>query len=290
MKADYRNRLLELADVEHVRSQVVTLRYLSDAERNTGPAVSAVGGGLALLTCPKYGQKLNRVVGLGLRSSCTSEDLNHIESLFRSAETPLSVHFCSLFSPGLEQTLKERGYGPDGSISVYYLDLISDAPTPADDGKIVVTKVLAHHEAKFKTVSLEGFRSGGRPPDLLSKLGSIAVRRNDTTLFLAHVDGELAGSAGLSVLEIDMSHIDPKIPPATRRHKVAQLYIDSTLPQFRGQGVHAALIARRIQMARDMGYELAMLVARSGTASARNARKAGFKFAYEKEILVKEWT
>jgi GNAT superfamily N-acetyltransferase len=84
---------------------------------------------------------------------------------------------------------------------------------------------------------------------------------------LARVDGKIAGSAGLSLIETPFGG-------------VAHLYIDSTLPEYRGRGVQAALIRARLAAAHRAGYDLASLSARPTNASSRNAEKSGFTLAY----------
>lgn len=60
----------------------------------------------------------------------------------------------------------------------------------------------------------------------------------------------------------------------------------NTHPRFRGSGLQAALLRRRIEDAAALGCDLAMAQAAPGTTSQRNMERAGLRLAYHKAI----WT
>ncbi|KPI35109.1 uncharacterized protein AB675_1325 [Cyphellophora attinorum] len=284
--------LLELADTQHILHQVEAYDTLQKETDSPGATITPIAGGLIVLTNPEYGQKLNRAVGLGVTRSATDNDLNNIESLFEQAQTAISFHLAGLARDDLKQRLAAKGYVANGSVNVYYMDLNETipGPHPDPDGRhpnIVIEEVDRTANAElFHDVSVEGFRSGGRSPELLSHLAELALRRDDTKLFFAYVDGKLAGSAAMATLEVPDSldsstRTDRPTQPFTT---ITQLYLDSTLPEFRGQGVHAALIRERLRLAQGHASAV-MLVARSASGSARNALRAGMKLAYEKQIF-----
>ncbi|KAI4855323.1 hypothetical protein E4T45_03240 [Aureobasidium sp. EXF-8846] len=126
----------------------------------------------------------------------------------------------------------------------------------------------------FVKASNEGFRSGGRPPELLRVLAESAAARPDTTLFSASIEGELVGTAGMAMVN-------------TGDKKIVVLYIDSCLPSARGRGVHKALLLERLRVARDRGFDLACATAREGSISAKNMEKVGFTKAYSCNIYTK---
>jgi GNAT superfamily N-acetyltransferase len=127
---------------------------------------------------------------------------------------------------------------------------------------------------EFPRICLAGFRDNGRPEFLLKTLARIAVSRADTLLYLATVDGKIVGSAGLALIE-------------TSKGKVAHLYIDSTLPEYRGRGIQAALIRARVSDAWKAGFDLASAGTRPANVSSRNVERAGFSLAYTKTTFVK---
>ena len=79
---------------------------------------------------------------------------------------------------------------------------------------------------------------------------------------VAEVDGQPAGTAALSVTQ-----------------GVAAFYGTSTLPEFRGRGVQAALLAARLHLAAEAGADLASVFVTPGSGSERNVRRAGFRVA-----------
>ena len=54
----------------------------------------------------------------------------------------------------------------------------------------------------------------------------------------------------------------------------------STVPEARNQGAQLALLEHRLRYAADAGCDLAMMCARPGSASQRNAERHGFRIAY----------
>jgi len=88
-------------------------------------------------------------------------------------------------------------------------------------------------------------------------------------LLLARVGGEPAGAAMLSV------HDD-----------VGYLAAGSVLPQFRGRGIHAALIAARLAAAAARQCKIVCGAAAWGSQSQRNQQRAGLAIVHVKSV----WT
>lgn len=287
-------QILELADTEHFRQGVLAWDSLQGPGGNKA-IIQVIADGVAFVTDPQYGQKLNRFIALGLSKSVTAAELDELEELFRRTSAPMNIHAATIVDSHLEEMLMQRGYAINGSLSEYFVDLKGDGPpipesergASTENADITIETVRSTEADVFHDASVEGFRSSGRSPALLSLLARMALQRADTTLFFAHFRGQLAGSAGVSVLEVPPTSIPPGAKAGVQSQKVAELYIDSTLPAFRGKGIHAALIKKRIQYARDQGCSMAMLSARSGSGSARNALKAGMKLAYGKRIYAR---
>jgi GNAT superfamily N-acetyltransferase len=103
------------------------------------------------------------------------------------------------------------------------------------------------------------------------------VRRNQSFwcdvphwhLFLARVGGAPAGAGVLAVHE-----------------DIAYLAAGSVLPQFRGRGIHAALLAARIAKAKARGCKIVTGAAAWGSQSQRNQQRAGLAIAHVKSV----WT
>jgi len=95
------------------------------------------------------------------------------------------------------------------------------------------------------------------------------LEARDFDRYFAFLNGELAGTASL------------------RMHgAVAQLTGSATLPAHRRRGVHAALIATRLEEAHARGADLAVIMTAPGSQSQANVMKHGFALAYARAILV----
>ncbi len=88
--------------------------------------------------------------------------------------------------------------------------------------------------------------------------------------FLARVDGQPAGGGALIV-----------------RDGLATLFSASTLPAFRHQGVHTALLHARLQCAVQEST-LATVTTTPGADSQRNVERAGFRVAYTRLRLIRD--
>jgi GNAT superfamily N-acetyltransferase len=139
---------------------------------------------------------------------------------------------------------------------------------------ITISRVAAERAQEFPSWSLAGYRDGGKAELLLETLARSAVLRADTSLYIATIDWKVAGSAGMAFIE-------------TAKGGVAHFYIDSTLPEYRGRGIHRALLRARLADARKAGFDLAPVAPQPGDGSCRNFERAGFSLAYTTAQCVK---
>ncbi|KAL4901516.1 hypothetical protein BDW74DRAFT_160042 [Aspergillus multicolor] len=145
---------------------------------------------------------------------------------------------------------------------------------------IEITRIPADDTQKkdlFITSAVSGFLASGRSPILLKVLAQAATRRPDTRLYIARIDGEVAGTAALAFF-------------STPFGRVAELYLDSTLPAYQGRGVQSALLRARLDVAKSEGCGTAVVTARPGSGSARNAVRVGFGLVYTRETFTKTVT
>jgi GNAT superfamily N-acetyltransferase len=107
---------------------------------------------------------------------------------------------------------------------------------------------------------------GHEHPELLGFLGEfgpVAFAREHTVNFLAELDGQPGAAGALSL------------------HDGVALFAGATtVPEVRRRGLQAALLEARMGYAFEHGYELAMMVAETGSQSQRNAERQGFRIAY----------
>ena len=132
---------------------------------------------------------------------------------------------------------------------------------------------------EFIAASVAGYRDGGRKEELLGLLARLATVRGDTGLFVARrvkggeEEAVVVGCAALGVLGSGDG------AGKGQGERVGHLYLDSTVPGYRGIGVHGALIRARLNKCRDLGLRVVTLATGVGGGSARNVeRERGFSW------------
>ncbi len=134
------------------------------------------------------------------------------------------------------------------------------APPP----RVTIEPVAADTVDALVSVVLDGF---DYPPQWRAATEVRARHRFGVTgahLYLARVDGEPAGSGGLTV----------------GCNGFATLGWGAVVPRFRGRGVHMALIAHRSAVARAAGVRIVVGAAEFGSTSFRNQQRAGLRLGY----------
>ena len=259
---------IEAAEAHHLRQQVETWRALGTADAH----VVEIGGGVAAFTERLFGRKLNHVTGLGMNGPVDAGALGSLEAAYAARGLGVEIDLCPHVVPGLLPLLAGRGYAVN-AFSNTYARTLDDVP---DRGGGIEVLQGAEADELFVEASISGFsvQAEKRPRDLLAALARIARARDDTTLFVARIGGRVAGSAGLSVADTPLG-------------LVGELYIASTLPEFRGRGVQTALLRSRLAAAKAAGCALAVVMARPANTSARNTERAGFRLAFTKATLAR---
>jgi len=262
-------RAIEHAEAHHLRTQVETWRALGGADAH----VVEIGTGVAAFTEPLFGRKLNHVTGLGMDGPVDEAALARLEAAYAECGNATEIDLCPHADGSLLPLLARRGYAVN-AFSNTYARTLDDVIEPAH-GDIEILHG-AEVDALFVDASVAGFsvQAQERPRELLQALARVAQAREDTSLFVARVDGRIAGSAGLSVASTPLGPI-------------AELYIASTLPEWRGRGVQMALLRARLVAARAAGCALAVVMARPTNTSARNTERAGFRLAFTKATFAK---
>jgi GNAT superfamily N-acetyltransferase len=264
---------LEHAEASHLRRQVET--YCQLTHRKSARAI-AVSGGIAAVTETVFGRKLNHVTGLGMGAPVGKQAVEELEQAYAELDLDVEIDLCPHADSTALAVLAERGYGVRAFSNTYVRRLAdSDADAVLPDS-IEIVEERGQVEGVFVPHSIAGFavQAVPRPAILLETLARIAVARADTVLFMARQDGEIAGTAGMSVID-------------TPAGPIAHLYIASTLPAYRGRGVQLALLRARLSAARRAGCVMASVTARPANTSARNTERAGFRLAYTKSTLVR---
>ena len=257
---------LEQAHARQLAQQAIHYRDL--APGNHGEVIH-VGAASAAITEAAFGRKLNHVVGLGMGTVVTDEDLDSLAHAYAARGMGTEIDLCPHADPSALAALGRAGFAVNAFSNTYVRVLTDDDLVARGHDHIEVLTERTDTEPRFVAASVAGFgaQAQPKPTALLETLARVAMARADTTLFIAMVDDVVAGSAGMSILP---SPLGP----------IAHLYIASTLPAYRSQGIQLALLRARLQAAGRAGCLLASVTARPGNGSTRNVERAGFSLAY----------
>ncbi|RDW72417.1 GNAT family N-acetyltransferase [Aspergillus mulundensis] len=269
-------RLLEAAEATFITTQIQAVKQLPSFPNNSF-AVQQLGSGVIATTKPEFVWKLNQVAGWGMDGPVSEHDIETIEDHFRRIDCPVYINLCPVAHPSASAFLLQRGYQVAWEyMAVHALDLAEweDDENASNIEIIRVPDNDSEAMALFIRFSVAGFLAGGRSAHLLQALAEAATLRRDTKLYIAKINGEVAGTAALAFLD-------------TAFGRVAELYIDSTLPGHTGKGVQTALLRARLDDAKKEGFDVAVVTARPGSGSARNAVRVGFGLVYSRKTFSK---
>ena len=263
-------QVLEAAEAAHLAGQA---RLAAVMDPSTAARTLPLDGGVAVLSVPAFGRKLNHAVGLGMAGPTDLRQLGAIEAAFDAQKTPVEIDLCPLTHPSTLGILAERGYVGSAFSNTYW-----GRPRPAGDlvTGVSIRRAEPEDAGEFIAAQAAGFGATPNPRSnrLLDLLARGALARSDVTPMIAEIDGRIAGTASIAIVEV-------------LGQRVAHLFGASTVEAFRGRGVQPALLAVRLAIASDIGADWVSLCARPLNVSARNAERAGLRLAYTKTTFVR---
>ncbi len=233
-----------------------------------GVAAEVIAGGSAFFGGLNY--PANQIVGLGLYGEVSAADLDRVEEFYRSRGVSSTLVVSPLADASLLTLVAQRGYRIQEFNSVLLRRIRPDEPfsRPAD---VAIEAVTPETLKAWAAAIARGFSEYGPVPDeVFTGFGCLP----GALAFLACIQGEIVGGCG------------GRIVPEAR---IASLFGTSTLPAFRQRGVQSALIARRLHEASKAGCEYAVVSTLPGSGSQRNMERRGFRLAYTKLVMVREW-
>ncbi len=210
---------------------------------------------------------------LGLFDPVGHAEMDVLEEFFHSRGAAADHEVSPLAGEQLAGLLSDRGYRPIELTSVMFRpleaseieDSVFEESVDGDRGPSIEVRRIEGPEAEaWSDVCAEGWRDVA--PELfefLRGIGRINAERDDAQCFLAEL-GQRPVAGGL----------------LTVYRGVALLAGASTIPQWRRHGAQRALLDARLRSALESGCDLAMMCARPGSASQRNAEREGFRIAY----------
>jgi GNAT superfamily N-acetyltransferase len=244
------------SELAGIACAIATVQRLYPETRAEGIEVA---GGLAAFTGAD--SPLSQAYGVGASVPVRAADITRITEFYESRNATPRVFVTPLSDPSLATALAAAGYAP----SEYVNSLFSnDADSCARrDQRIEIAEDLD----AWARASKEGFAD--RPSlvhDDYRVAATLAASEGVVSLEL-RVDGAIAATAAMDV-----------------RAGCATLFAGSTVPAFRRQGLHAAMIRDRMARARDIGVRFMRTTATPASASERNFQRCGFVVLYTRTL------
>jgi GNAT superfamily N-acetyltransferase len=250
------------------RLELAEAAAFGDLNESAGLPVLRIAGATCYATPPMpESPMLNRVVGLGLERTPADAELDEIDAFFRAAGTTYAVSVSPLAEPALAPRLRARGFA-EGYAWMKFRRGAEPPPTHESALRLRVEETR-DGLALGRTVA----EAYGMPEAAASVFAGLGGRPG-WHLFLAHDGDEPAGGATLFVHD-----------------GIGWLGGAGTRVEHRGRGVQTALLAARIERARELGLEA--LTTETGErlpdrpgGSYRNILRAGFVEVYVRPNLV----
>jgi hypothetical protein len=259
-------RLMESAEI------LPNVAYIPEHGRlhpELGCTQEPIAGGQMFYAGP--GSPLNHAVGMGLNGPVSREEFERFENFYRDRKVPAEIVLAPYVDRSVLEHVHERHYKLNEFNSVLWRKIEKGMRLPATRDGLEVRKVKREESRLWEDILGQGFADlGPLPPGLFETFAHV----NNSLSVLAYVDGKPAGGGGGAYFpEIGM----------------CCLFGASTIPEFRRRGVQAAMTYERVRMAAKAGCTIAVVMTQPGSGSQRNMERQGFRVAYTKFVMVKEW-
>lgn len=267
-------RRIELVEAASAADYAAIQAQLAPA---TQAVALAIQPGPAQVVFAGPGSPVSRAIGLGMAGPVQAAVIELVEGFFRRRGEHARIDCCPVADPSLADLLATRGYVLVGFKQVMVLplpELTGWSPCAGtmrhpDQEQIDVTTVTREQgELWVDTISRGFSHSESGPNESDRAIARPSLGRTGASCLLAWIGGVPVGGG---VVEL--------------RDGVALLRSQSTLPQYRGRGVQAAVVWQSLRHAIESGCDLAMVQAVPGSQSQRNLERAGFRTIYTKPTL-----
>ena len=251
---------------------VAHARVLASQDPSWGTEVFELAGGHAVLC--GHGLYVNRALAMGLDGPVTTDDFDRLEARSAVVGVAPSIDVVPTAERSLSELAGARGYGIQRFLTTH-IRTLDDATGVVAPGEatVVIERADGDQLGVWKDVAAAGFEADEGDSRRASDAFADAAAVVDGPGFLLArdaADGRPLGCASV-----------------TFRDGLATLGGMTTMPNERGRGVQAALIAHRLFLAREAGCDLAASSTVPANASERNLARAGFRPIYETVTLAR---
>jgi GNAT superfamily N-acetyltransferase len=237
--------------------------------------VIPVAGGLASFADDD--SPFNKVVGLGFGGVPNADELDEIEYAYAAVGAPVQVELPHLADPEIGIALSRRGYQLESFENVLGIAIADrcDAMPPdgieirpsSDQEFDIWLNMMADAVAVPDTQGVPWREEFPRDTYIEAERDTAAA---DITRYIALLNGEIAGGAGLRTTA-----------------GVAQFAGAATLPAHRRHGIQSALLFTRLSDAATAGCDVGVITTQPASKSQQNAQRSGFDLLYTRAVLVK---
>lgn len=226
-----------------------------------GASLIEVAGGIAAWPS-KYGsQSMGKAIAVALDVAMTAGDLDRIETFYAEAGVAAKLSLCPFAHASAFALMAERRY-----VIVDHFNVLSrsldDLPSPS------LPVARADDYAAWAALVRRGMGEPEGDPVRAETIAVVLGEAPQLHAFVAMIDGEAAGGAGLLVDE-----------------GIATLFATSVLPEHRRKGAQASLVVARLVHASALGCELAVAMTDVGGDSQRNLERLGFRVGYTATVF-----
>lgn len=205
-------------------------------------------------------------VGFGLNRPTSFYDLHQMEKWVRGKNVSrLHIEVCPLADMSLIRLLQERNYTLDHFLDVWLLD-VNAFELPESES--TVERVHADNVNEWARAIATGFAETGSvlQETVDTAKGFYALPENQA--FLVRED-EKAVAGGILAVQDGMG----------------ELFLTSTISEYRGRGYQTQLILERVAAAKALGCDYVTVTTKVDTASGRNMERLGFTPFYQKAVM-----
>jgi hypothetical protein len=237
------------------RSEASRLRRTAEA---CGGDVREIAGGVAAF-CGD-GSPMTQVCTVGIGRDVSDQELNEINRLFVGRAKQYEFKLSVLSDQSLRERVLRRAVSLPEFETILVCDLTKYVTRPVD---FEFHRVDADGAREYAIRSVDRFFSGEPGPPGLADVIASSCTREGSMSFEVFIDGKPVAGCGLGLCD-----------------GIAWLQGAATSPAFRNRGLHRAMQAHRMNVAKQLGYEVIAQGALPGSQSQLNAQKSGLQVAF----------
>lgn len=269
--------LLEQAECTRLRHHLEACSRLYPNGR-TETITPPCGGIAALATAEPDNAVINHATGLAMNGDPVDEaSIRMIEEFYFSRGLPAFIHIFPWAPRAAFQVLAARGFSVLLFISkhVRSLEDIANLEKLQMPSGVAISIMKSSEYELFVKYSTASYNGDGRPNKLHESLARLATMGPKKVIYLATINGVAAGTSVMQLFDTDSGEV------------VAYTSLNSTLPEFRGRGVAAALATAQLKDAKNTGCRWIYSMGEVGNKNAEIQEKLGYRLLHTLPVYAK---